>query len=98
MQRVYRIVKYFDDKKVWQNNVFETLAKKIWQIQGLPVFLALNVVNYENSACASSIASTQDNSVLIQHKTFIECEMRSFLLYSIFCWLVAIILHGKERI
>ena len=32
-------MKKFGGKKVWQNSVFETLAKKLWQIQALPVFL-----------------------------------------------------------
>ena len=75
----YRIVKNFGSKKVEQNSVFETLAKKLWRIQGLPVFLVYDsseLRKLRNSACAPSIASAQDNSVLIQHKTFIECEMR----------------------
>ena len=31
----YCIVKNFGGKKVWRNNAFETLAKKLWQIHRL---------------------------------------------------------------
>ena len=36
----YRIVKKFGGKKVWRNSAFETLAKKLWRIQGLHAYFS----------------------------------------------------------
>ena len=43
-------VKYTGSKNFWRNIVYETLAKNLWQIKGLPASLvptALIFVNYE---------------------------------------------------
>ena len=34
----YHIVQNFGGKKLWRNGTFETLAKKLWRIQGLFAF------------------------------------------------------------
>ena len=45
---IYRTVKHFSDKRVRRNCVFETLGKRLWQIQGLPVFLVYDSIGLHN--------------------------------------------------
>ena len=45
---LYRIVKNFGGKKIWRNDTFETLAKKLWRIQSLVHILVHTVLNSVN--------------------------------------------------
>ena len=62
----YRIEQNFGGKKFWRNCDFETLAEKLWRIQGLPAFSCFignvgekNLANYGDSPNSPKFSSRQ---------------------------------------